>query len=140
MNLLEIKNQIIEYLVKNKTFELADFNKVKVPEELEPVRVSAILESLKDLEENKFVRGLTRTGDSDDKSMWILETPIGYAGQEIKIGLTTATLIATLINRYCEANNLKEDYCNLLDITEGDLQNLCTILLKTLNEDEDDES
>lgn len=134
MNLLEIKNQVIELLFKNPILEVSDFVKVKLPKELEPFRESLVRECLRDLEELKFVRAATKDGI---KSIWLLEAPLGYSGQEIQIGLQTASTVASILNRWREATGKKDEFCNVMAISENDILNLCVIVMQELNQTED---
>lgn len=132
-NLLEVRNQIAEYFLNSAVLDSADFVKIKVPDGLKDSKDSVIREALKDLEENKLIRGFKKDG-ADVKGQWCLETPLGYNGQQVAISIQTAALMAKMINQYRKANSINDDYCDLLEITEGDIHNLCLILAKTLSE------
>lgn len=139
MNLSEIKNQVIEAFFKNPYFGVGDFKRIKLPEALESVRESVIRNCLDDLVAIKFVRPLLANGSEPKTppapaSMWIMEEAIGAQGQEVSVSLRTASLVANVINRYREANNIEDGMCNVLAIDEGDIVNLCQITLQILTE------
>jgi len=136
MTLVEIKNQVVEVLIKKQTFDVNDFEKIKVSEDLVKSRDSLIREALKDLVETKFVRAGKADGDIES-SVWVMEFPVGFHGQQVEIDLQTASLVASVINRYREANKIEDQYCNVLAINQADIQNLCGIALELLNDREE---
>lgn len=136
MSILELKDGVISFLLRNGAMEPDDFEKITVPDEMIKYRDSIVTSCLNDLEKILFVRKVT---DEDDKPCWILENPIGHNPQTVTIGIETANTIASIINRWREANNVKEQVCNILSIDEGDLQNLCNITILSLKEKEIEE-
>lgn len=133
MTLSEIRNQILGHFVTNDHFSIEDdAGKITLPDSLVPSRDEIIALALSDLEKIDVVAKI-----GQDK--WILRTPLISIRQNIQISGQTAELIADFINTYRDANGIKGDVCNKLDINERDLLNFLQIAHSLLNGETDDE-
>lgn len=133
MTLSNIRTQILNHFLTNDTFFHSDAVKIKTEKDLEKMKGGLVLQAMKDLEESKIVSKLT---DAEGVERgWILESKLGSHGQEIYISLPVADAISGVINSYIQANGLKENLSNSLNITERDIIALLEIIENTIDED-----
>lgn len=124
MKLLEIRNQIIDFFQCKDTFLPEDLGKIKVPGEQEPVKKNLVEAAMNLLEEVKMVKSFRI---NDKEIGYVLEQSFGSDGQEVKIGLGTASIVSEIINSCRQANKIDGYVCNRMNITEEDIQSLCVI-------------
>lgn len=126
MTLSNIRTQILSHFLKNDIFLLSDVSNIKTPKELDKMKHSLVSEAMKELEENKLLKKIT-----DDEGVdrgWILENKLGSHGQEVYLSLPISSAISETINSFIDANNLKEEKSNSLNITERDIMALLSII------------
>lgn len=133
MTLSNVRTQILSHFINNDIFLISDSAKIKTEKELEKLKVSLVSEAMKDLEANKIVKKIT--DDEGVERGWILESKLGAHGQDVYISLPISDMISHTINSYIEANGMKEELSNSLNITERDIIALIGIINDALNDE-----
>ena len=139
MTVLEIKNQVIEILLKEEIFDmkkhLRKVSFVSDREDVSDLKEALVREALKDLEEMKFLRRVYSREGSGALEWWVMERPMDSLPQTIEISASLAATIAEIINSYLEANDLsKSEYADKTNVGVRDIENLVIILKNTLGE------
>lgn len=126
MTISDIKSQLIGHFLTKDSFVLAeDFSKIEFPPEFADNKREILISAMDDLEELKIV---SRIENEKKLVGWLLSAPIGSNGQEVSITLPLAQHISETINIYLKQNNIPNNTCDPLNITEKDLWTLLTIL------------
>jgi len=126
MTLSTVRTSILSYLLNNDVFLLSDVSKIKVSTELEKLKTSLVTEAMKNLEESKIVKRMCT--DEGVHIGWILEAKLGSHGQEVYLSLPISNAISETINTFFEANNIKQEKSNPLNLSEGDIGALLGII------------
>jgi ERCC4-type nuclease len=130
----EIQNQLVGFFLKNDTFKIPeDYKKIKVSKNQEDIKEALVKNALNELVLTKFLH-LIRKEDENKTVAYILNYPLGFEGQEVKISMQTAEALGELLNQYKEALNLKDQApTDKLNINDFDIQQLVVICAQLLN-------
>ncbi len=122
MTLSEVRNQIYQFLSKNSLFSIkANISSITSLDELdEKSKIGAINSAMGLFEELKIVSKI-----SDDK--WILVKNFSENRQEVNISPETALMIESFVNAYRKANSIESEEVDVLNISDGDIKNVCAI-------------
>lgn len=139
MNLIEIKNQLVTFFIKNDTFNLSEekhLNKIKVNSTQESIKKHIIISACKDLVESGMIKEVF---DNQTLVGFILVSPLNSYPQQIDISAVTGEMIANIINQYLDSQNIKEYRADALNINEGDINQIVMLTAELLNNlDSDD--
>lgn len=133
MTLSTIRTNLLSHFLTNDVFLFSDIEKIKVPKELEKLKSGLVHEAMKDLETNKIIKKIV-----DDEGVhrgWILESKLGSHGQEVYVSLPLSNAISEVINTFFDANEIKDERSNPLNISERDISALVGII-EELSSDE----
>lgn len=131
MTIVEAANILLEYFGKKDSFNMEEnyADVMKISETPAEDKMAFVL-ALQDLEKAEIVKS-----DSKNK-IYILKKPLNSFDQNIQLGGMTATLIAKIINDFCDKIKDKRDYCDSKNITEKDLRNLVFLASLTQSKEE----
>ena len=131
MTIIEVKTLILRHLLNKDYFALDDNFQIETPKEFKDLKTELIVATLKDLEEAKVLKRIEvkmNEKSSATKSVWILETPLEFHGQDVHVSFPLANLISQQVNSYIAANNLSRNRATPLNINEGDIYILSLII------------
>jgi len=141
MTLMEIKNQLLTFFLKNDTFVLAeesDLKKIKTNSHQETVKKDIISSVLDELAKDGLV--VKVINDQQRTVCYSLIAPFASFSQNIEISAQTAELITEILNQYFQSKNQTDYIVDKLNINEFDIQQLAILtaqLLNNLDSDED---
>lgn len=136
MTIIEIKNQLISHFYDKNVFDMeVDAPKIRLSDELEPVRKEVIETVLYDL----MAANLTRKVQSAQRSVWLLTQPFDSFNQSVIISASAAEIISDTINDFRDVNDIPGDLCDKTKIVEADIMNLINIVHVLLDSDPDDD-
>jgi hypothetical protein len=132
MTLIEIRNQIFSFFIKNTTFSFSkDLSLIKVAPEQEDNKEDLLRIVFEGMETDNLLRIV-----KDEKGkiqLAVLNSPWNYDGQKVVLGNQTAELIGEIINQWRDANEIRDGLVDKLNITEFDIQTLIGITADLLN-------
>ena len=136
MTILDASNKLLEWFVKNDTFCLTsipngkdDFNKIVLITERPDVDRAAFLAALDEIEKI----GVIKKKSVDYNNYWILVKPLDSYEQTVTISGTTASIVAQIINQFCDVFKDDVDRCDAGRICEKDVKNLTNIINYLVN-------
>ncbi len=136
VTLVDAKNAILSHFLRNDTFSLAeDAPNVVLDKETEIVcgkyKDGLIRAALADFVKSDLVVVLDETA-----GVWMLRQPIDSYPQSLSVSPHTAQRISDAINAFAKGAEIKEMYCNRLNITEYDINNLIDVFNMVLDSDD----
>lgn len=140
MTIQEITGKLSEYFLKNDAFTLSvdankknkndDFKQIVLISEQPEKDRAAVRLALEEMEKAGFVASVK----DDSNFYWILKKPLTSYSQAVVLSPSTIHKLSGVINALCEASNDKDNFCNPLNITDGDVDTACSVLLNLLKE------
>ena len=137
MTLSDLRAQILTHFLNNTTLFLSDITRFKVDVSLDKLKKEIIIEAMKAFEKEHLVSQI----HSQEGILigWILENKIGNSGQTVHLSYYLSHAIADTINSFMKANNIKNEDCDPLNLSEKDIGALIGIINEVLNEKEEDD-
>jgi len=135
MTIVEAVNKLLEHFGKKDSFSIEEdyLNLMQLSETPEENKIAFIL-ALEDLDKNEFVKCYTQ----GKKKIYILKKPLNSFEQNVMIGGFTCSMIAKVINDFCDKIKDKRDYCDAKNINEKDIRNL--MFIATMNTSSEDKT
>lgn len=134
MTIVEAANKLLEHFNKSHSFSMEDDykNLVLISENPETDKITFIL-ALEDLEKVDMIKSYTL----GKKKTYILKKPFQSYEQSVVLSGLTASMVAHVINNFCDKIKDKRDYCDAKNISEKDIRNLAFLAELTTNKKED---
>ena len=128
MTLLDVKSAIISELCHRDVATIADFAHVSLPEQLADRREQVLRAVLAGLEAEGLVKSLGGDQNSAATEVWVATAPISAIPQALTVSLATASAIADEVNAYIDALQTDWPRVDPLQLHEGTLLMLLSIL------------
>jgi hypothetical protein len=121
VTITEASNKLLEYFSKNTFFSFEENYQdlIILSENPESTKIAFIL-ALDDLEKSE----LLKSHQIGKRKVYILKKPLNSYDQNVTISGFTSSLIAKVINDFCDQIKDQKDYCDAKFISEKDIRNL----------------
>lgn len=133
MNLTDIKRDIFGWFTTHEMFSIDDnFDELYVltAKKDKPFQKALVEKALEEFENQLAVK----IEHDEGKKTWVLEKPLDQYSQPIELSCVTVSTMSKMINDYCEQLGEPESKMNPLAASEKDVQTLCVIIHKLLEE------
>lgn len=138
MTILEASGLLYEWFSKNDSFLLQeDFMKLIMVTDHPSRDKAAVLGALESFKETHIVREVRlNEGTAEEGRYWILNKNFETFEQSVVLSPYTVTLIAKIINDFCDKIGDRTEYVDPLKIEEKDIQNLIVMTNEILTKED----
>jgi hypothetical protein len=125
MNLSECTNNLFDYFLENDVLKLSDYNKHFLLVEDVELNKEVVRLACQELVKSEVLKEFSVEGET----FFVLTKNLESYSQTIELSGQSCQFITSIINSYCDELNAKENSCNVLNITDKDIQNLLKIIV-----------